>query len=120
MNKMLSMLTILLIVTGATSAQATLKLQTQGNFYEKDLVKPQVGLSYYEKLWKFTAVNAYAGYGNIPEAELSDINWYVAKAQVDIYWGKFTIAPGYQYKAGHPGGDEVHHPYIRIDYKLLD
>jgi hypothetical protein len=102
------------------NAHATLKLQTQANVYEKDVVKPVVGLSYYQPFLKYFALNSWVGYGSEPLEQDPDVNWLSAKAQLDVHIGRFTIAPGYQFKTSYPENNHRDYPYLRVDYKILD
>lgn len=93
----------LFIALSAQSAMASGKLIAQINGYD-DAKKPRpmVGFTVYEKVLKGLAVNSFVGAG-VQELEVKDdVNWFIAKAQLDFELaGKlkhFTLSPGLQYK----------------------
>lgn len=78
-----------------------------------------VGFSVYQKVARNLFVNAWAGYGSQPlENRGTDLNWYVAKAQLDFQMKRLTIAPGVQHKNLPDENFHDTYPYIRVDYQL--
>lgn len=122
---MKSLITLLLLTICTQSAHATGKLSLQNNFPDGgNEYRPTIGLMVYEKLTKDSALNMWTGYGQQFLAESQDVDWLVAKAQVDVYVKGFTVAPGIQYKY-LVSGDESLSPtkdnitaFVRLDYKL--
>lgn len=115
--KALSFLAILLF---SATVFASGKISLQGNWYDSGKnVKPMVGFGVYEKLVKNAYLNAWTGYGVQPLEIKDDVNWYVAKAQVDMRFNKLTVAPGVQYKnlPNTPGTSQTY-PYFRLDWQL--
>lgn len=113
-----------LICLGTVPAFASGKITLQNNLYDEGKTyRPMIGFGVYEKLTKKLHLNAWTGYGIQPLEVKDDVNWLVAKAQVDMEMGKrLVVSPGYQYK--HLFGDsdtpsEDHHiPYFSLSYKL--
>lgn len=116
----MKLLTAIAILLTATMAQASGKLSLQNNLYDDGRTyRPMVGLQVYEKLSKTLAVNSWMGYGVQPLEVRDDVNWFVAKAQVDVYMKRFTVSPGLQYKNILSGdGDQDFIPYIKVDYTI--
>lgn len=107
-----------LVVLFSVASQASIKLQAQGNWYEADNVKPLVGLSVYEPVTKWASINSWVGYGNVPAEDDPSVNWFTAKAQLDLHMGRFNVSPGYQYKMADGDGNNYHIPFLRVDYIL--
>lgn len=113
-------LSLCLIMFGSM-ASASLKVSTQVNAYEEGHnPRPSAGLVYYQPVFKRLALNAYAGVGDEPFEMKDDVVWYVGKAQLDVYFGKWTVAPGYAYKHAEPYSESRHYGYLRVDYKIFD
>lgn len=115
---------IALILVPMTSF-ASGKITLQDNVYDNgETHRQMVGLNVYESLknvlpmGKYLAVNAWAGYGVMPLEVKGDVDWLVAKAQVDMYFGKITVSPGYQYKMLPGESHREHIPFIKFDYVL--
>lgn len=102
----------------SVASQASIKLQAQGNWYEADNVKPLVGLSVYEPVTRWASINSWVGYGNVPNEDDPSVNWFTAKAQLDLHMGRFNLSPGYQYKLADGEGNSHHIPFLRVDYIL--
>ena len=104
----------------STFAFATGKLSVQGNWYnDGQAVRPMVGLSVYEKLFVDNIhLNAWTGYGTQFLETNDDVNWYIAKAQIDIRNSRLTYAPGVLYKRLVNEQFEDVIPYLRLDYQL--
>lgn len=115
MKLILSILTILTL----TQAHATGKLSLQNNVYNSgQTYRPALGFSMYEPFFKRFASNTFLGYGNMPLEAKSDVNWFVAKTQLDIYVGKWTIAPGVQAKYIAPYKETELMEFVKIDMRL--
>ena len=113
-------LSIVLLCFSIT-ANASLKLTSQVNAYDQGKnTRPSAGLSWYQPLMKGVAFNSYAGVGDEPFEVKDDALWFVGKAQVDVYMGRWTIAPGILYKHIEPYDQSRTYGYLRVDYKLLD
>ena len=112
-------LTLALIIA-AGSAQASGKLSLQNNFYNNGTeYRPLVGVAVYERLAKTLALNSWVGYGVQPLEIKGDVNWLVAKAQVDMEFSRrWTVAPGVQYKTLLDDATTDLVPYIKVDLKL--
>lgn len=113
----------LAIAFAATTASASGKIFAQANGYNngKD-TRPMIGFTVYEKLLKGLAFNGFVGSG-IQDLEVSDdVNWFVAKGQLDFELaGKFrnvVVSPGIMHKAliGDDVSDNI--GYFRVSYQI--
>jgi len=120
--KNLLALTILLF---AGVACASGKITVQDNAYENGKVhRPMVAFGVYQNLkdvlpmGKHLALNLWTGYGVQPLEVKDDVNWLVAKGQLDVIFSKVTVGMGVQYKdiIGEDVQDVI--PYLKVDYKL--
>jgi hypothetical protein len=104
----------------SASVFATGKLTLQNNLYDGGKTyRPMVGFGIYQPLFKWAAVNLWSGYGVMPLEATDDTQWLVAKGHVDMYFGKWTIAPGVQVKKLLSGDrEEVANAYLKVEYKL--
>lgn len=103
----------------SASCYASGKLSVQGNFYDDgQQVRPMVGLSVYEKISKRLAFNGWAGYGNQFLETRNDVDWLVAKAQLDMNMKRLTVSPGVQYKVLLDDNFRDVIPYLRADFQL--
>lgn len=114
-------LVIVLVSMFALSANASLKVQVQGNAYEGGQhTRPQVGLSYYQPIMRNrVALNTWAGGGEEFFVEKEAVTWYGAKAQLDFRLGKFTVSPGVQYKDISGSDNSRSYMYMRVDYQIF-
>jgi hypothetical protein len=98
------------------------KLSLQNNFYndsERDIVyRPAIGLTVYEKIMNTVASNSWVGYGAQYLETQSDVNWFVAKSQIDVYHRSLTVSPGVLYKWLPDTETQDIITYLKIDYKL--
>jgi hypothetical protein len=100
------------------------KISLQNNFYTDSggdvEYRPALGLGIYEKLMKKAAVNSWVGVGSQFLETQSDVNWLVAKAQLDIYHRSLIVAPGVLYKrlleSGQDTDDVI--TYLKVDMVL--
>lgn len=91
-------LILLLITFASTQAAASGKISLQSNMYENGKVRPLIGLSVYERILGTVAFNGFAGYG-VHELEIrDDVQWAIAKGQLDVRMQKWVVSPGIQYK----------------------
>lgn len=106
----------------SNQAQASGKITLQNNFFDEGReYRPTVGFQIYEKLTRGSAFNFWTGYGAQPLEALNyddNTNWYVAKGQLDLYFGRFTISPGVQYKKIIDDSFDDTHGFLKIDYKI--
>lgn len=111
----------LFLIFCSTSVQALDgKLTLQNNFYDGGKhYRPLIGLGLYQKITKHTAINAWSGMSEEPFEHRNDAAWWVGKAQVDFYFGRFTISPGYQMRHLFRQGEDRDYMYVRVDYKLF-
>lgn len=112
--------TLLVLFTPLACSQAFAsgKISLQNNFPDGGKAyRPLVGFSVYEPVTKYAALNFWTGFGQQFVEEREDVNWLVTKGQVDIFAGKFTIAPGVQFKKASGVEHDVM-GFVRIDYKL--
>lgn len=110
---------ILATLLFATTVFASGKLSVQGNWYEEGkAVRPTIGFSVYEKLIGKTYLNAWTGYGTQFLETHDDVNWYIAKAQVDMRFGNLTASPGLTYKKLVDDHFDDVIPYFKVDYQL--
>ena len=104
----------------AFSAEASLKLSAQANMYDgAEKTRPAVGLSYYQPMFKTVALNSFVGYGDEPFEVKDDALWFVSKAQLDFYFGKWTVSPGITYKHIEPYDQSRSYGFVKADYKLF-
>ncbi len=118
---MARLLISLLIATCASVGMASGKITLQNNFPDGGKQwRPMVGLSVYETVYKQMGLNFWSGYGQQFEGDgQKDVNWWVTKAQVDFFVGKFTIAPGVQFRAlTSPDYRNETVGFVKLDYKL--
>lgn len=111
--------TFLITLLLSAACYASGKLSVQGNWYDDGKeVRPMVGFNVYEKLAKRLAVNSWVGYGNQFLETHQDVNWFVAKAQLDMSMKRVTVSPGISYKA--LPDDNFHDviPYLKLDLQL--
>lgn len=108
----------LCVLASASVAGASGKLSLQNNFYKDGTYRPMIGLAIYQKLIRDTAFNGWAGYGNQYLEDHDDVNWFVAKAQLDVYMKRFTVAPGVQVK--HLPGENYSEsmPYVKVELNI--
>jgi hypothetical protein len=87
---------LFLFLTLSTTAMASGKITIQPNFWLKeDKVTPTIGFGIYEPIIKgHLAYNGWTGYGEQPQ-EITDAHWFTSKHDIDIYWDKLTISPGF-------------------------
>lgn len=119
------LLAILFVLAAFTTAPANAsgKLTLQNNFQNggKDY-RPMVGFGIYEPITSLAHLNAWTGYGKVSLEDTEDVNWFVAKAQVDLHiFNKFTLAPGVQWRtidSDHTDSRRDTTVYARIDYQL--
>lgn len=113
------LLTCVLGVLLPLSAMASGKISLQGNWYNegKD-VRPVVAIQAYEKVAKNLYLNAWAGYGNQFLEVRDDVDWAVAKAQIDMRMKQWTFSPGVQYKYLIDSRVDDVIPYLKADYQL--
>jgi hypothetical protein len=108
---------ITLLFTSITHASG--KLMVQGNFFDNGKTpKPMVGLSVYETLGKYLAINGWVGAGSQPLETKDDVNWLVSKIELDLRMKKFVVAPGIQYKELLSSNENDTIPYIKLTYDL--
>lgn len=114
-------LAIIICLFSSLSAQAlSSKLTFQSNLYDQGAkYRPLVGIGIYQKLIQQSALNIWTGTGSEPFDERPDADWFIAKGQVDLYFGNWTIAPGYQYRHLFSDNLSREYFYLRIDYKLF-
>lgn len=96
------------------------KLTLQNNLYDEGAkYRLLFGVGLYQKLIQQTALNIWTGTGSEPFDHRDDADWFIAKGQVDMYFGNLTIAPGYQYRQLLGENLTREYFYLRIDYKLF-
>lgn len=120
---MIRILIALTIALSASAASASGKLIAQANGYNDGRnTRPMVGFTVYERFFKTMAFNGFVGSG-IQDLEVSeDVNWFVAKAQIDFELSKglrgLTFSPGIMHKRlfGEEVSDNV--GFARLTYQL--
>lgn len=118
-----NLIAMFLVLFVSFGAFASGKLTLQNNFQNggKDY-RPMVGFGIYEPITSLAHLNAWTGYGKVALEDTEDVNWFVAKAQVDLHiFNKFTLAPGVQWRAvdsDHMDRKKDTTVYARIDYQL--
>lgn len=115
--------TILLALSLSTMAFASGKISIQGNYFgtESKDIKPMAGFGVYEKVARNLYVNSWLGYGAQPlEHRASDLDWFVAKAQLDLRMNRLTVSPGVQYKYVKDANVNIQDtiPFVKLDYQL--
>lgn len=110
-----------ILVFAGLMANASLKLTLQENLYDQ-AKKPRsmFGLGWYQPLMEGAALNTWLGVGSEPFEVKEDVDWFTAKSQVDMIFGRFTLSPGLAYKYAMPYDEGKVFPYIRVDFKILD
>lgn len=102
------------------SANASLKLQLQGNGYDGgDHVRPQVGIAYYQPLLKKVALNSYIGTGIEPFQTKEAVRWSTAKASLDFFIKDVTLGLGGQFKDIEGADNSRSYGFVKLEYKLF-
>jgi hypothetical protein len=121
--RLLAALLVMFAFVFSTPVMASGKLTLQNNFQNNGKeYRPMVGLGIYEKV-AGSALNLWTGYGKQWVAgERDDVDWYVAKGQVDIpVLNRLTVAPGIQYRKAmseHSISKQDTTLFVRLDYQL--
>lgn len=104
----------------AITSHASGKLSAQVGAVDNDggRLQYQLGLGVYEKITKRSALNMWSGFGTQSLVEKEDVTWVKTKAQVDMYFGKWTVAPGIELAYVHPYDEARSMGFIKVDYKL--
>lgn len=114
MKKLVMMLLLL-----TSNAFASGKLQVQGNVTDGENVRPQVGFAIWHPLMKKVAFNSWTGWGVRPYDDQEDVNWLVAKNEVQLFLGKrWTVSPGFEWGHDFTSQQSLNKFYVRADLKL--
>ena len=110
---------LFLFLTLSTTAMASGKLTLQPNFWlGEDKVTPMIGLGIYEPLVKvYIAYNGWTGYGEQPVLK-GGVHWLTSKHDLDLYWDKLTISPGYTALLVLPYQKFQHNVHVKFTYKI--
>lgn len=116
--KSISLFLITLLLSANVFAAG--KLTLQNNLYDGGKTyRPMVGFGIYQPVFKWAAFNFWSGYGVMPLESSDDTQWLVAKSELDMYVGKWTIAPGVQIKKLLSNGrEEVTNAFVKLEYRL--
>lgn len=116
MNKLL----IAIILLSGLTANASLKLQLQGNGYDNGThTRPQVGVAFYQPIMKKVALNTWAGGGYEAFQTKEQVRWSSAKASLDYYFKDLTVAIGAQVKDIQGADNSRSYGFVKLEYKLF-
>lgn len=120
MKYFLSLFVLITCVMFSPGADASGKISIQNNFFDQGKkYRPMIGLGIYEPIFGGAlAINSWTGYGNQPFDLSSDVDWFTTKNQLDFYFGKLTVSPGFQYSFVSPYKEDRSWLYMKLDYKL--
>lgn len=120
MKFLFAIIALLGLLFVADYAHASGKITVQNNFFNKGAdYRPMIGLQIYETIWTGRlAFNSWTGYGNQPFDVNPDVNWFTTKNQIDVYYKRFTLSPGYQFSFVSPWKEQRDWVYLKLDYKL--
>lgn len=109
---------ILLSAFVSSVAFASGKLSGQANMYEDGAIRPTIGLSIYQPILGKVAFNSFLGYG-VQELEVrDDVQWAIAKAQLDVRMSSWVVSPGMTYKYLPDTGVRQAIGFVKASYDL--
>lgn len=99
--------------------QASGKISAEPHWYPKSNdLKLAVGLTVYEHFKEDAALNAFIGSGESPLLDGSDLNWFVAKAMIDLKIKDIILSPGAEEMYFWQTGEHRPSAFMRFSYKL--
>jgi hypothetical protein len=125
MSKLLFALIFSFLSIPATALDG--KVQLINKFHDDGAVyKPMLGLNLHHNLHKVVGLNLWTGASEEPTDSGEDVRWWVTKGNVDMYFGKLIVSPGYHYGIVH-GIDQYdakfrknkEYVFLKLEYKLF-
>lgn len=95
----------LAMLLASSSVFASGKITVEGRANERKEVRPVIGFSVYQPLFKRLAWNSWTGYGSQDLPVSNDVHWLTAKNEAQLDFGHgFKLSPGLIYKHNYTSG----------------